>query len=90
MTYRLKRLTPPHPGLTVLTVIIVRIYRRPAGILCPSITYSCRLHGNLRFYHTYADETLNGNIALVAAKVSSLTFAESVFRRVLYPFYNGE
>lgn len=44
----------------------------------------CHHQGNARFYHTYCDESLNGRLARIGNKVHPVTFASSIWRRVLF------
>ena len=50
------------------------------------VAQMCR-HGNARFYHTFVDESLNGDLADLGGKLSTQTFMISVFRRVLFGLF---
>ncbi len=47
------------------------------------LTHRVFVHGNAKFYHTFIDEGLNGTLKEIARKSHPLTFALTVFRRVL-------
>lgn len=94
--YQLLRENPrvmPHDVRTELMDQMLRMlhsYKEAGGHLVPKHHLMFHLirnvseHGNARAYHCFYDESLNGKIAKIASKLHPRTFAETVFRRLLF------
>lgn len=58
------------------------IQQNPKSHQMYHMLYESKMNGNPSFYHSYANETLNGRIARIARTCHRKTWTESVFRKL--------